>query len=624
MASMRRPVIDVTTPAGTRRLMLTGDPVTIGRDRTNSLAFPDERLSRVHCVIQREGDGFAIRDLGSTNGTRLNGRLVREQALRSGDVIEVGPALIRFQLLDIGTPQLDAAEARARAQAAAVDAGAEQEASGQGPAPQPQPSPGKAAAAQPVHRRPPDPRPRGETPPRRRDRPAPTRDESARITEGDVLTAARAHDAALQEALAVFTTERPATASVGLINTRGALEHGPEGEPLETAVGNGHEGVHFLRALLLLCMHARATDLHVEPRQRDHQIRMRVDGMMVNVLAMHQEIASRILRVIKVLCDIDIAQTGAVQEGHFCLQCPERRIDYRVSFTPAMFGQKLVLRVLDLAHAPTHLRDLGLAPWMRNDIATVIRQDSGMVLMCGPTGSGKTTTLYALVREIDVTQRNIVTIEDPVEYEIEGVTQLPINESQGRSFSNLLRSVLRQDPDVILVGEIRDPETASIAMRAAITGHLVLSTVHAQDAIGTIFRLLDLKVEPYLIASGLNLVLAQRLVRRLCPHCKRAGRLTPGQMMQLARSGVADVHEAAWPVGCRRCFDTGFIGRMGVYELLTATDDLRDVIQESTQIQDMRKAIRATMFASLKQSGYQLVAESLTTIEEIDRVVGAG
>ncbi|MAE66919.1 MAG: hypothetical protein CMJ18_21890 [Phycisphaeraceae bacterium] len=345
--------------------------------------------------------------------------------------------------------------------------------------------------------------------------------------------------------------------------------------------------------------------------------------MMVSILQMHASIARRLLRVVKVLADIDIALSKSVQDGHFSAWIGSRRVDYRVSYTPAMFGQKLVLRVLDLANAPTHLKDLKLPTWMERDVGQVVRQDSGMVLMCGPTGSGKTTTLYALIREIDVTLRNVITIEDPVEYQIEGVTQIPINESQGNSFSTMLRSVLRQDPDVILVGEIRDPETARIAMQAAITGHLVFSTVHAQDVIGTIFRLLNLGVESYLLASGLHLVLAQRLVRELCPHCKSPQKLSPADMMRLDRYGVTGVTKVYAPRGCSRCLDTGHIGRRAVFELLSANDDLRDAILADTQIQDMRKAIRSTMFASLRESGYRLVAEGVTTVEEIDRVVGA-
>jgi general secretion pathway protein E len=244
-----------------------------------------------------------------------------------------------------------------------------------------------------------------------------------------------------------------------------------------------------------------------------------------------------------------------------------------------------------------------------------------MVLSCGPTGSGKTTTLYSVLRAIDVNQRNVITIEDPVEYEIAGVTQMPIDQHQGNTFHGLLRSVLRQDPDVILLGEIRDKETATTAMQAAMTGHLVLSTVHAKDTVSTIFRLLNLGVEPYLVASGLNVVIAQRLVRLLCPHCKVDKHPTPQQTMQMQKfvEGVGKVYV---PNGCERCMQTGYIGRRAVFEMLTISDDIRDSILQNPTISAIRAAMQKIMFTSLRENGYRLVAEGLTSVDEADRVTG--
>ncbi len=244
-----------------------------------------------------------------------------------------------------------------------------------------------------------------------------------------------------------------------------------------------------------------------------------------------------------------------------------------------------------------------------------------MRLNGGPTGSGKTTTLYAALRQIDSGMRNVITIEDPIEYEVSGVTQIPVDEDQGHSFHQLLRSCLRQDPDIIVLGEIRDRDTATAAMQAASTGHLVLSTVHAKDTIGTIFRLIDLGVEPYLIASTLNLVLAQRLARLLCEHCKVAKRPTPEQVMRMGRS-VTGVETVFAPGGCAKCFGTGYQGRQGVYELLTTNDALRDVIMKTPDIGAIRKAIDLTMFTSLKEAGYDMVIRGETSIEEIERVIG--
>jgi type II secretory ATPase GspE/PulE/Tfp pilus assembly ATPase PilB-like protein len=245
-----------------------------------------------------------------------------------------------------------------------------------------------------------------------------------------------------------------------------------------------------------------------------------------------------------------------------------------------------------------------------------------MVLVCGPTGSGKTTTLYSLLRSIDVSQRNVVTIEDPVEIQLEGVTQIPVNDAQGSSFSALLRSVLRQDPDVILVGEVRDPETARIAMQAAITGHLVFSTVHSRDSVGSVFRLLDLGVEPYMVAQGLHLVLAQRLVRQLCPHCRVPSAPKPDELKRMgpAAEGVKKLYN---PGTCLRCLNTGFHGRRAVFELLTATDQLRDAVLRKATLQDINAAVATTKFETLLQTGYQLVADGITSLSEVEHAIGS-
>jgi type II secretory ATPase GspE/PulE/Tfp pilus assembly ATPase PilB-like protein len=258
---------------------------------------------------------------------------------------------------------------------------------------------------------------------------------------------------------------------------------------------------------------------------------------------------------------------------------------------------------------------------MLDEIVAGIQQDSGMVLVSGPTGSGKTTSLYALIRSIEVSRRNVVTIEDPVEIQLEGVTQIPVSEEKEKSFSQILRSVLRQDPDVILVGEIRDAETARIAMQAAITGHLVFSTVHTKDTVGTIFRLLDLGVEPYLIAQGLHIVLAQRLVRQLCPYCKKPVKPTDEQRTAMGEAG-AKVEKIFGPGGCPRCLGTGFSGRRAFFEMLRTNDELRDVILKSPSMQDIARALATRKFMSLQQSGYQLVADGVVAFGEIERTVG--
>lgn len=394
------------------------------------------------------------------------------------------------------------------------------------------------------------------------------------------------------------------------------------GKPSDALTGQS-EGPWAVRLLLELASKARATDIHLEPKAELNQVRIRVDGQMVTVAEVPGRVAGLIGGLIKTACQMQMAARDAVQEGHFSARFSDRRVDYRVSFTPSVHGQKLVMRVLDQRYIPRALDELNLAGYMYERIRRTCEQDHGLLLVCGPTGSGKTTTLYNALRAIDRHARNVVTIEDPVEYQLDNVTQIPIDEGKGNSFNSLLRSVLRQDPDVILVGEIRDEETARTAMQAAMTGHLVFSTVHAKDTIAAVFRLLDLKVEPYLVASSLDLVLAQRLVRVLCEHCKRPVPVAPGQATRIGRflAGKTQVYTAT---GCARCLRTGYRGRRAIFELLDFNDDLRDIILREPSIQAMKKIIEQGLFTTLAQSGWKLAAEGVTSLEEVDQVCGMG
>jgi general secretion pathway protein E len=259
---------------------------------------------------------------------------------------------------------------------------------------------------------------------------------------------------------------------------------------------------------------------------------------------------------------------------------------------------------------------------MYEKLRAIATKDAGMLLACGPTGSGKTTTLYSCLREIDVETRNAITIEDPVEYYLEGCTQIPIDHKTGNTFATILRSVLRQDPDVIFVGEIRDIETANVAMQASMTGHLVYSTVHAKDSIGAIFRLLDLGVESYLVANAINMIQAQRLVRVLCETCKKPVKPTPAQNMKMGKAlgGIAKIYQ---PTGCKMCLETGFHGRRAIFELLEFTDALRDVVLKKPAIQEIREVLNQGLFTSLQQYGYHLVGQGLTSFEEVERVASS-
>ncbi|MEO1512207.1 MAG: ATPase, T2SS/T4P/T4SS family, partial [Planctomycetota bacterium] len=394
----------------------------------------------------------------------------------------------------------------------------------------------------------------------------------------------------MHEILKAFSRGASPDEDIRIIDARGV--------PTGALAGTG-DGPRAARLLLRIANRTTSTDIHVEPKGENAvHVRMRVDGVMVWIVELPAKPAELCNGLIKTACQMQSAARDAIQEGHFSCRFPDRRVEYRVSFTPSVHGQKMVIRVLDQRGVPKTLDDLGLVGYMRERIQKVCSLDAGMLLVCGPTGSGKTTTLYNALREIDRDARNVITIEDPVEYQIDGVTQMPIDERQGNSFYSVLRSVLRQDPDVILLGEIRDEDTARTAMQAAMTGHLVFSTVHAKDTIAAVFRLLDLKVEPYLVANSLSLVLAQRLVRVLCDHCKGPQRLTPGVATRMGRygQGLTGVYG---PVGCRNCLKTGYRGRHALFELLDVSDELRDVILNEPSIQAMRKVIAEGHFTSL-------------------------
>jgi general secretion pathway protein E len=569
-------------------MAIAGDgPVTIGRDPKNSLVIKDDRLSRFHCVIERDGEAFRVRDLKSRNGTTLNDRRVEEARLNSGDWLKLGRIRIHFTM---ESPRGGKAPARRPRTPKAAD-------SDTLPAAAPDDADridwellephGKAGHAMPVATRP---------------------------TAIDDMPA-------LRSAVEKLTGRPSDDSAISLINARGQTVHEALLKDAGEEAAAGSENA--LRCLLLLCLRMRGTDLHVEPSEGPFQVRVRIDGMMTAALQLTSRLGQRLVRVVKILGDIDIAQSQSVQEGHFSAALGERRVDYRVSLTPAVHGQKLVLRVLDLANTPQFLRQLHLPVTMHGTLRDAVGRDSGMVLLCGPTGSGKTTTLYALLREIDATVRNVITIEDPIEYQIEGLTQLPVSEAQGNSFAALLRSVLRQDPDVLLVGEVRDPQTASTALQAAMTGHMVLSTVHARDTIGAALRLLNLGVEPYMAATGLSVVVAQRLMRQLCPHCKREAAPTSAQADRFAKHDIPAPAKLFEAVGCSRCWQTGHFGRRGAFEMLSVNDELRDAMLCPSAAQELRRVVQAGDFVSLAVSSLRMAGDGITSMVEAERVAGS-
>jgi general secretion pathway protein E len=369
----------------------------------------------------------------------------------------------------------------------------------------------------------------------------------------------------------------------------------------------------------------RATDVHLEPHEDELAIRYRIDGVMYPAEPFDRTVGDAIVNIFKVLSAMDITERRKPQDGSFRAETEGREIDFRVATQGTQIGEKMSLRILDQSNSVRTLNDLGMRKALSDQITDIINQPHVMILSCGPTGAGKSTTLFAALSGLDVHQINIITIEDPVEYRMSGVTQIEINTKAGQTFAGSLRSVLRQDPDVVLIGEMRDDETTRIACQAANTGHMVFSTVHANDSISALFRILDLGVEPFMLASALSAILGQRLVRRLCEECKESykpdpdilkkNNLPPEQVKQFFRPPT-DGHN-----NCAACGGLGYKGRVGVYELLVINDRLRDLIRENPQLSVIKAEARKNGMLYLKEEGLRLVVKGITSMDELMRVV---
>ncbi|MDZ4865176.1 MAG: GspE/PulE family protein [Gemmatimonadota bacterium] len=374
--------------------------------------------------------------------------------------------------------------------------------------------------------------------------------------------------------------------------------------------------IKLVNLLLLEALESRASDVHLEGYTDGLRVRYRVDGVLQDAPSPPAQLTAAVISRLKIMADLDIAERRVPQDGRIRLRLQDRQVDVRVSTIPTLHGESVVLRLLDREGRRGSLTELGMSASDLPRFLAVIGRPHGIVLATGPTGSGKTTTLYAALEQIRSGREKILTVEDPVEYELPGIPQMPVNEKVGVTFATALRALLRQDPDVMLVGEIRDGETAEIATQAALTGHLVLSTLHTNDAPSAITRLIDLGIAPYLVASTVEAVLAQRLVRVLCPHCKEAGPL-PAEWHSLFELPG----EAIWyGRGCGECRGTGFRGRTGVYELMVLDEVLRQEIGQQRSAGDVRRAAVGRGMRSLRQDGLRLVQEGLTTVEEVLRV----
>jgi general secretion pathway protein E len=384
--------------------------------------------------------------------------------------------------------------------------------------------------------------------------------------------------------------------------------------------------IRFVNALVARAVAARASDIHVEAAEARVTLRLRIDGLLRAIEPPPAALAPNIVNRIKILAGLDVAQRRLPQDGRFRVVAEGREIDIRISTVPTLHGESVVLRLLDRQRAPLDLAALGFGPALRDGLEALLGLANGMVLVTGPTGSGKTSTLYALLQRLNAPERKILTVEDPVEYQLPGVNQIAVNPAIGLDFAGVLRALLRQDPDVLLVGEIRDAETARVAAQAALTGHLMLSTVHTNDAVGTIARLLDIGLEGLLVASVLRAVLAQRLVRRLCTDCR-----TPAFVARaiLERAGLAEVLEPGDPgarlhraVGCPHCAGTGYRGRVAIGELLVMSDALGHEILRGGDLAALRRCARAAGMVEMRVDGMRKALAGETTVDEVLRVAG--
>jgi type IV pilus assembly protein PilB len=385
--------------------------------------------------------------------------------------------------------------------------------------------------------------------------------------------------------------------------------------------------IRLLNSTIYTAIQRRASDIHIETQDDAVYVKYRIDGVLQPAMRpIAKRFHSSILSRIKVMAELDIAEKRVPQDGRFKLRVPGKTIDFRVSVMPSVHGEDAVIRILDkqsISEQFTELRldILGFPEAELRRFRKYIREPYGMVLVTGPTGSGKTTTLYAALAEIKTVEDKIITIEDPVEYQLKGITQIPINEKKGLTFARGLRSILRHDPDKVMVGEIRDPETAQIAIQSALTGHLVFTTVHANNVFDVLGRFLNMGVEPYQFIAALNCVMAQRLVRRMCEACKRP--FVPDAEL-LAESGIEPAVLAGRTlyagVGCIECGGTGFKGRMAICELLDLTDHIREIILDRRPISEVKRAAKELGMRFLRESAVERVLEGLTTLKEINKV----
>ena len=394
---------------------------------------------------------------------------------------------------------------------------------------------------------------------------------------------------------------------------------------MSKAVDNGAAEaptIRFVNSVIERAITERASDIHLEPQEGEMVVRMRIDGVLRRVFTVPANLQATVIARLKIMGGMNIAERKIPQDGRAMVTAKDKEIDLRISSIPTIYGEKIVLRLLDKSSGHINRKTIGLEGEDEKKYDRLLKNSSGVILIVGPTGSGKSTTMCAMIRELCSEQTNIMTLEDPVEYNIPGTNQCQINEKTGMTFAAGLRSILRQDPDVISVGEIRDGETASIAVRAAITGHLVISTLHTNDAVSTISRLVDIGVEPYMISSALRGVVSQRLVRKICPHCRKAYTPTEEEKRMV---GIAENEDVTFykGEGCQECGRTGYRGRRGVFEILTLDAALRREVANNASSEELTKTALENGFVTMKDNCRRLVLEGVTTVAEAAKAINS-
>ncbi|MGN0713526.1 MAG: GspE/PulE family protein [Anaerovoracaceae bacterium] len=448
--------------------------------------------------------------------------------------------------------------------------------------------------------------------------------EEARTAARKKIVPMIASEVAMEHAISALYGNEGAARAMAQMRAESGFR--PEEATTSMGMGTGEDEensaptIRLVNSIIERAVTEDASDIHFEPTSGDMNVRMRIDGNLHNILQIPKDLQDSVISRVKIMGRMDIAERRIPQDGRSGVRIKSKDIDLRISTLPTIYGEKIVIRLLGRDSQMLERTGIGMQEHDSKKLDKLLSHNSGVILIVGPTGSGKSSTLYTMVRELVQESTNLITLEDPVEYHIDGATQVQINEKTGLTFASGLRAILRQDPDIIAVGEIRDGETAEIAMRAAMTGHLVLSTIHTEDAVSAIDRLRDMGVAPFLIAGGIRGIISQRLVKRVCTNCKEEYTPDP-ELCQMAGIKPEPGRRFVRGKGCHMCFHSGYRGRVGVFEILTMTEQLRNAITRGASSQELRPLTKDTDFISMMENGDLLVREGMTTVEELCRVV---